>query len=272
MPTLKYYCYLFLALVGTAYSQKSHGIERIISLAPHTTELIYALGAGEKLVAVSDYSNFPAEAELLPSVANYNGVDIEAIMQLNPDLIVAWQGGNKPQDLARLTSLGFSVYSSSPQAPENISADIIELGKLLKRVPQSITLANEFSAALEAIKQRYLNQPKTDVFYYLWTAPLMSIGAETWANKLLEICGAKQIFTDSPVPYPEVSKEQVISRQPSLLIAAMKQNKLEAQRYWISTEALMKARVIVVNPDELHRFTPRLINGLTSLCKQINGF
>lgn len=246
--------------------------QRIISLAPHTTELIYALGMGEHLVGVSDYSNYPPQAEQLPSVANYNGLDFEAIMQLKPDLIVAWQGGNKPQDIARLSSLGFSVYSSAPQSPDDISKDIVKLGETLGRSEQALILANQFQAELDQLKQRYLTQAKIRVFYYMWTAPLMTIGADAWATKLLDICGATQIFNDSMVAYPEVSKEQVISRQPTLLIAAMKIKELDAQQFWQPTHSLLKAPVVVVNPDELHRFTPRLINGLTSMCKQINGF
>jgi vitamin B12 transport system substrate-binding protein len=259
-------------LSSLLFCSKSNAIDRIISLAPHTTELIYTLGAGDKLVAVSDYSNYPPAAAKLPSVANHNGIDIEAIMRLRPDLIVAWQGGNKPQDLARLVSLGFTVYASAPQSPADISQDIIQLGKIIGQEQQAHLVAQQYDSGLADIKQRYSKQSKKQVFYYLWTAPLMTIGADAWASKLLHICGATHIFDDSPIPYPEVSKEQVIGRQPDLLIAAMNTTKAEAEQYWQATEALLSAPVLVVNPDELHRFTPRLINGLSLMCKQINGF
>jgi vitamin B12 transport system substrate-binding protein len=272
LPSIKKLSLRLFGAILVVNCSQGLAVERIVSLAPHTTELIYALGAGNKLVAVSDYSNYPIEAEKLPSVANYNGIDIETIMRLKPDLIVAWQGGNKPQDIARLASLGFTIYSSAPQSPDDISRDIIELGKILGQETQAKTLANNFSVSLASIKLRYQKQSKQHVFYYLWTAPLMTIGAQAWANKLIEICGASQIFNDSPIPYPEVSKEQVISRQPTLLIAAMKLTAQDAQQYWQATEALLKARLIVVNPDELHRFAPRLIEGLSSLFTQINGF
>ncbi|MEP7704065.1 cobalamin-binding protein [Paraglaciecola sp. 25GB23A] len=259
-------------LTSLIFSSNSNAIERIISLAPHTTELIYTLGAGDKLVAVSDYSDYPSAAASLPSVANHNGIDIEAIMRLKPDLIVAWQGGNKPQDLARLVSLGFNVYASAPQSPADISQDIIQLGKIIGQEQQAQIVAQQYDSALADIKQRYSTQSKKQVFYYLWTAPLMTIGADAWASKLIHICGATQIFDDSPIPYPEVSKEQVIGRQPSLLIAAMNITVAEAKQYWQSTATLLSAPVLVVNPDELHRFTPRLIDGLSSMCKKINGF
>ncbi|WP_340680619.1 cobalamin-binding protein [Paraglaciecola sp.] len=263
---------LMLNLVALCCSPVVLSFERIVSLAPHTTELIYALGAENKLVAVSDYSNYPSQASQLPSVANHNGVDFEAIVRLQPDLIVAWQGGNKPQDLARLASLGFTLYYSAPQSPADISQDIRELGKLLEHDQRATKLADDFAYDLTKIIQRYAQVPHQKVFYYMWTAPLMTIGQQAWANKLLDICGVNNIFADSPTPYPEVSKEQVISQQPILLIAAMKTSQQDATQYWQSMQGLLDARVIVADPDELHRFTPRLIAGLDSLCKKINGY
>ena len=263
-----------LLLVGMVICNipPTFAVERIVSLAPHTTELIYALGADDKLLAVSDYSNYPAQAKQLPSVANHNGVDFEAIIRLQPDLIIAWQGGNKPQDLARLSSLGFTVYHSAPQSPQDISQDIRQLGKLLGREQQASNLADDFDQSLTQITQRYKLVSRQKAFYYMWTAPLMSIGQQAWANKLLDICGVNNIFADSPIPYPEVNKEQVISLQPSLLIAAMKTSQQDATQYWQAMQGLLDARVIVADPDELHRFTPRLIDGLSNLCKKINGF
>lgn len=245
---------------------------RIVSLAPHTTELIYALGADPQLIAVSDYSNYPAQAAKLPSVANHNGVDFEAIVRLQPDLIVAWEGGNKPQDLARLASLGFHVYHSSVQSPLDIAQDIRQLGKLLGRDQQAELLATDFTQSLANIVERYSRARRHTAFYYMWTTPLMTIGQQAWATKLLAICGADNIFASSPIPYPEVSKEQVIKQRPDLLIAAMKTSEQEAKQYWQPLHSLLDARVIVADPDELHRFTPRLVQGLTSLCKTINGF
>jgi vitamin B12 transport system substrate-binding protein len=263
---------LLLSTITLCCTPTLLSFERIISLAPHTTELLYALGANNKLVAVSDYSNYPPQAKQLPSVANHNGVDFEAIVRLQPDLIVAWQGGNKPQDLARLASLGFTLYYSAPQSPADVGQDMRQLGKLLGRELQAKKLADDFTHDLDKIMQRYAQVPRQKAFYYMWTAPLMTIGQQAWANTLLDICGVNNIFADSPIPYPEVSKEQVINQHPTLLIAAMKTSQQDAMQYWKSLEGLLDARVIIADPDELHRFTPRLIAGLDRLCKKINGF
>ncbi|NCP63628.1 MAG: cobalamin-binding protein [Paraglaciecola sp.] len=244
--------------------------QRIISLAPHTTELVYALGIGERLVAVSDYSDYPPQAATLPSVANHNGLNFEAIMRLQPDLILAWQGGNKPQDLAKLVSLGFQLFYSSPQQPEDISTDIVSLGNLTGREAQAQIISEQFLLGLKAISQQYSGVKQLSVFYYLWSTPLMTVGKKTWANTLLSRCGAYNVFSDAPIDYPEVSREQVLAKHPDALIAAMHAQPQDLKSFWGNTQALFDLPLVVVNPDQLHRFSPRLLDGLNQLCEQID--
>jgi vitamin B12 transport system substrate-binding protein len=243
---------------------------RIISLAPHTTELVYALGAGDQLVAVSDFSDFPSEAKMLPSVASYQGVNFEEILRLKPDLIVAWQGGNKPQDLSRLAAMGMNIFYSSPKTAENIAEEIIKLGDVLGQQSKAKRISHSMLQRLASIRIKYSREPAIPVFYYMWPTPLMSIGKGAWADQLLTYCGAKNIFADTIVPYPEVSKEQVLSRQPQFLIAAMNTEVTIAESHWSSVRKLIQAPVITVNPDLLHRFTPRLIDGLVDMCEKLN--
>jgi vitamin B12 transport system substrate-binding protein len=228
------------------------------------------LGAGDKLLAGSDYSNFPAQAAQLPSVASHNGLDFEKIMRLQPDLVVAWQGGNKPQDLARLASLGFNMYYSHPQRPEDISDELRRLGEALGQENQAEKLAQTFTQELDKVKSTYHSDNKVSVFYYMWSTPLMTIGNKAWANDLLNICGAQNIFSDAPTPYPEVSIEKVIRRQPKKLIAAMHTSLADASTFWQAKRELLAAPLMMVDPDKLHRFTPRLIAGLKQLCRQIH--
>jgi vitamin B12 transport system substrate-binding protein len=120
------------------------------------------------------------------------------------------------------------------------------------------------------IRKKYSKEAKIPVFYYMWPTPLMSIGKGAWADQLLSYCGAKNIFYDAIVPYPEVSLEQVIIRQPQFLIAAMNTEVKIAQSHWSSVRTLINAPVITVDPDLLHRFTPRLIDGLVDMCEKLN--
>ena len=258
---------IFSSLLLPALAQNKPSI---ISLAPHTTELIYALGAGDQLLAVSDFSDYPEQAKLLPRVASYNGVDFEQILRLSPELIVAWQGGNKPQDLTRLASLGFNIYLSSPKKPTDITQDIRALGAFIGRSAEADDLASHFSQQLNLLKQQYAEAVSINVFYYMWPAPLMTIGPNAWATHLLHICGAKNVFFSAPADYPQVSIEQVARKHPSLMIAAMHVSSTEAESFWYDKRALIPAPIAVVNPDELHRFTPRLISGLTTLCNKVH--
>ncbi|MBC3765187.1 cobalamin-binding protein [Neptunicella marina] len=247
--------------------------QRIISLSPHLTELTFALNSGDKLVAVSDYSDYPEQAKQLPSVASFQGVNFEAVMRLKPDLILAWRGGNKPQDLSRLQSLGFKLFYSSPQKPGDIADEIEALGESLNQSRRAKTLAADFRQQLVQIKNRYSQQTPVSTFYYMWPTPLMTVGPNAWASKLLNICGATNIFAASPTDYPEVPMEQVLTRKPQLIIAAQKTNASDIQAFWqkwLPMFSTPRPRIAQVDPDRLHRFTPRLINGLNGLCETIH--
>lgn len=258
---------LMFALLSFELSAKP---QRIISLAPHTTEMVYALNAGSRLIAVSDYSDYPSDAKQLPSVASYNGVDFEKILTLEPDLIIAWKGGNKPQDLNKLESLGLSIFYSNPQTPEDVGAELEALGELLGNQQQAGKVSHAYLTGLASLRTQYRRDELTPVFYYMWPQPLMSIGKGAWANQLLNLCGARSIFDDVSVDYPEVNLQDVINRRPQILIAAMKTNLQDAQGYWNKFNEVLSAKLLVVNPDRLHRFTPRLLDGLQDLCEQLN--
>ena len=246
---------------------------RLVSLAPHTTELVYALKAGDQLLAVSDHSDYPEAAKALPRVASYQGVDFEALMRLKPDLILAWQGGNKPQDLQRLRSLGFTLFLSQPQQPADIADDVEQLGRLLDKPQLAGRLAAEYRDRLETLKQAYLNKAPVRVLYYMWPSPMMSIGSGAWASQLLAICNARNIFADAPTDYPEVTLEGIIQRQPQVIIGAITQSaeKLRAfWRPWLALLGLSSDKIRQVDPDPLHRFSLRQVEGIQSLCQQIH--
>lgn len=247
--------------------------KKIIALSPHLTELTFALGAGDKLVAVSDFSDYPAAAKTLPSVASHQGVNFESIMRLQPDLILAWQGGNKPQDLQRLESLGYALFYSNPKHPIDIANEIQELGALLGQQATAIDLANDYRQKLNSIARRYKTDSPQSAFYYMWSKPLMTIGGGAWANHLLELCGAKNIFFNAIADYPEVAVESVIERKPDVIIAALKSERSELQAFWQPWQKLLGQPITAVkqvNPDLLHRYSPRLLDGVEQLCQQIN--
>lgn len=250
--------------------QTSASAQTIVTLSPHLTEWVYSLGQQHKLLAVSAYSDYPEAAKALPRVADANGVNIKAIVKLQPDIILAWRGGNKPQDIARLKQLGFTVFESQPLAPENISEEYRQLGRMLGASSQASELADNFDQQLSRLTEEYNRARSVTVFYYMWTAPLMSVGPDAWASRLLARCRVKTLFDDALVDYPQVSVQEVIRRQPDLMIAATTRDLSVEKHFWSPHNAVLKAPVLVVNPDIFSRFTLRLIPELRSLCKQIH--
>lgn len=246
--------------------------ERIISLAPHLTEWVYSLERDQALVAASAYSNYPESAKQLPRVADYRGADLSAIAALSPSLVLAWEGGNRPQDIARLKSLGYDVFTSRIDKPEDIADEIERLAARLKTDARGERLAATFRNALQALYRDYHTTQPIDAFYYSWQTPLMSIGSAAWPNKLLRICGAQTLFADSPSDYPQVSLHQVIRRQPDVIIAASKEPVETHQRFWLSHREVLEAPLITVNPDITSRFTLRLIPELRALCETLQPY
>ncbi|MEW9797132.1 cobalamin-binding protein [Alteromonas sp. CYL-A6] len=244
--------------------------QRIVTLAPHLTEWVYSLNAGDSLVAVSDYSDYPEAAKALPRVADYQGVDFTAIAALAPTLILAWEGGNRPQDIARLKSLGFDVFATTIRSPEDIATHIISLGEKLNRSDLARDKAAQFLTDMHALAAHYAERPRVTAFYYSWTAPLMSVGPHAWASTLLSVCGADTAFADSPVDYPQVSVEQVLRRQPDILISATARPLDNEQAFWRPHRAMLTSPLIQTNPDIMSRFTLRLPTALGHLCQQID--
>ncbi len=242
----------------------------IVSLAPHLTEWVYSLGLEANLVAVSEYSDFPEAAKKLPRIANYQGADIAAIVALEPNLVLAWEGGNKPQDVQKLADMGLNVFNSKISEITDIPSEIVRLGSITGKHKLAIELAATFEQQLSTLYTKYRRDHLQKVFYYSWTAPLMSVGTNAWANKLLKVCGAQTLFDDSPVDYPQVSIKDVLTRQPDALVAASKRPHDELEAYWTPHRQFLTARLVVVNPDVTSRFSLRLTGELALLCDGIN--
>ena len=258
-----------VASVYAADNQKRH--QRIIALAPHLTEWVYSLGMENQLVAVSEYSDYPAAAKSLPRVANYQGADLKKIIALAPTLVLAWEGGNKAQDIARLHSLGINVFVSKPLRPVDIGEELAQLAELLGVPERGLQHQRELRKQLDSIRQAYQQTPKLRAFYYLWTTPLMTVGPNAWANQLLGYCNSETIFANAEVDYPQVSMKEVILRQPDILVAASSDNVTQQEIFWRDKRDVLKAPLITAEPDILSRFTLRLPPALAQLCESIHA-
>jgi len=265
-----------LLLLILLYSSQSMANERnltVVTLSPHLVEIMYAIDAGDQIIATVDYSDFPQQAQKIQTIGNHYGLNIETILALKPDLILAWDTGNPVQQLQQLTALGIEVKSFSPQSIEELFNDIEVIGSLVGKKHKAVKVVEKISQQLALIRQQNQHKAPVSVFYEIWPKPLRTIGSEKWINGLLKVCGARNIFAHLKPGYPVVNPESVIQKNPQVIIKPTQNNKLpgpDIWHRWPELEAVDKQQIFAINADLLHRFSPRFIIGLQQLCPAID--
>ncbi|WP_158589124.1 cobalamin-binding protein [Alginatibacterium sediminis] len=241
---------------------------RVITLSPSLTELVYAIGAGDTLVGVIEGSDYPDDALNLPIVGNYHSINIEVILSLKPDLVLTWASGNSKQQLNRLSALGIASFSAQEGRLDQLPQTLRSLGKRLNHEHEAEQGAQEFERELQQLRQQYSQQQPLTVFFPISVDPLMSFAPSSWMNQQLEICGLQNIVDTTPVSYPILSWEFLLLENPELIIS---NDPIYWQRY-PQLNAVQQQQFIHVNPDYLHRLTPRTLLGVRSLCEQADIF
>lgn len=268
---------IFICLFMAA-SFNAHGViiqQRIVALSPHSVELLFSLGVGDRIVGAMSHSDFPEAAKEIEVIGNHHGLQIERILELKPDLVVAWKGGNKQKDIDRLKQLGVNVYESDSREISQIAEEVLALGKLTGTESQAQTLIKHFHADLLRIKQA--NQTKSEVrfFYQLWSIPLRTISSSSWMNEILTLCQGENIIQDDNIGYPQVSLERVILAQPDVIIipSAKAINNIEKMKEfgidwlkWPEIPAVKNRQIYTINSDHAHRFSLRIVNAIEQVC------
>lgn len=249
--------------------------QRIISLAPSLTELLYAAGAGEKVIAAVEYSDYPAAAAELPRIGRHDMLDMERILALEPDLVIAWQTGNPRASINRLKELGLTVYSAEPKSLSAIPDHIRQLGYLAGTDQVAQRASDEFESSLNALQQRFANAEPVRTFYQIWNVPLMSAGGNELINDIITLCGGENIFADIQLLAPKVSVEAVLMRDPEVIIASgMDEERpewLDDWRQWPSISAVAEESLFFIPPDLLQRHTPRALQGAIQMCDSLES-
>ena len=191
---------------------------RIVALAPHIVENLYAIGAGDLIVGTLDYADYPQEATKIERIGGYNGISIEKLLMLKPDMVIAWKSGNQAEDLAKIKRLGIELYLSDPRFIEGVASEILKLGQLTGHIEQSKQVAETFTAKLNAIKVTQKDKTTLTGFYQLWPEPMMTVSKNTWINQLIETCQVTNVFANSDTDYPQISIENVIVTKPQVII------------------------------------------------------
>lgn len=246
-----------------------HPAKRIVSLAPHTTEMLFAAGAGDRVVGVVSYSDYPPQAKKIPRVGS-NMIDLEQVLALKPDLVVAWKSGNGERLVGQLRHLGLTVFVSEPTSIEIIAANIAALGRLAGTGEEANKVAASLRERRDALKKRYGQRPKLKVFYQVWNAPLMTVNGDHLISHVIELCGGTNIFADLPALTPTVSLEGVLAADPDVILtgeADGEQSKwLKEWDRWPGLKAVRQRNLYHIKPDLLQRNGPRILDGAELVC------
>ncbi len=243
---------------------------RIISLAPHATELLFAAGAGARLVGVSEFSDYPAQARQLPSIGSSMQLDIERIVMLKPDLIIAWQSGNNARQVARLRKLGYAVYDSEPRSMEDVARTLENLGTLAGS-DQSHVAARDFRERQQMLRRSYAGKAPVRVFYQIWPSPLMTLNDSHIVSDALALCGAVNVFGKLPQLAPTISRESVLAAAPDVIIASDERG--EDWQRWKSLSQLRAVRLgnlYRIDGAVMNRAGRRMLDATADLCRMID--
>ncbi|UAA37755.1 cobalamin-binding protein [Paraneptunicella aestuarii] len=244
----------------------------IIALAPHIVEVLFEVGAGEQIIAATEYSDYPEQAKDIPVIGNYLGLQIERIIELNPDLIIAWQGGNPATDLDKLKKLGFEILYSFPLELTDVPKEMRLYGAKTHNAESAERVASAFEQRLSAMKKQYQDQKWQTAFYEIWHQPLTTVAKPGWAHNLLETCHIRNAFADAGNPYPQVNIEQVLEENIELIIQPVSISQGQTSGYqwsqWPDIPAVKNHRIIQPDSDKLHRMSSRVLDELQWLCEQ----
>jgi iron complex transport system substrate-binding protein len=245
--------------------------QRVVSLAPHLTELMYAAGAGAKLIGAIGYSDYPPEAKALPRVGSEAAIDLEALLALAPDLVVAWPNAGSARAVERIAALGIAVFRSEPRELEDIARTMETLGKLAGTEAAARVAASKFRARAATIERAYGQRPRVRVFYQVWDRPLVTVTGAHVISKAVRLCGGENVLAGLPGIAPEIDRETVLRADPEAIVASgpdgIRPSWLDDWKAYPALAAVRQGNLYAIRPELVQRHTPRLLDGAQELCR-----
>lgn len=251
--------------------------QRIVSLAPHVTELLFAAGGGARVVGAVSYSDYPPQAKTIPRVGDNKSLDLERIVAMKADLIVVWRHGNAMRQIDRLRELHVPLFFSEPHKLDDIPVTIDKLGVLLGTSAEANKASKAFRDNIAGLRTRYANRPPVSVFYQVWDDPLMTLNGTHIISEVIDLCGGHNVFNDLKPLVPTISTEAVLAANPEAIVTATPGAtssehalpSLDAWRKWPSIKAVARNNLFGIDGDLINRPTPRLALGATALCEDL---
>jgi len=245
--------------------------QRIVSLAPHITEMLFAAGAGKQIVATVRFSDYPEASKAIPKIGSYKEISMESLLALDPDLVIAWSSGNGDELTRRLKNLGLTVYLDEPRELADIAQSLRRFGILTGKEAQANQAAANFSSELQALRNNFTNNNTVSVFYQVWDEPLTTLNGDHLISDVIRLCGGVNAFEDALPLAPIVSIDSVLSANPDVIVVSgMGEERPEWLDHWKNWPALSAAendQLYFIPPDFLQRSSPRIVIGAGQMCE-----
>lgn len=252
----------------------SEPAQRIISLSPHITETLFAVGAGDRIVATVQFSNYPEAASAIPVIGSFSEIAYEPLLSLDPDLVVVWASGNGEEIIARIRSLGLAVYLDEPRQIEDVARSLRRFGALTGNEEIAERAAEDFLNRLAVLRARELAEEPLRVFYEVWNEPLTTLNGEHLVSDIIRLCGGENIFGDAIPLAPVISTESVLAADPQLIVVSgMDEERpewLDEWKRWPGLSAAEINQLRFIPPDLLQRNAPRIIQGAEMMCEYVD--
>lgn len=241
-------------------------VERVVSLAPSLSEIVLELHSADLLVGVLDGGERPAALAHLPSVGRYGQLEMETLLALQPDLLLLWPGSVSAAQRDQLETFGIALLVLEPHSLDELAGQFVQLSEHLGRPEQGQRLHDRFVGRLAELRERYRRERPMPVFYQVWDAPLYTIGGGQIISDALQVCGARNVFADLPLPAPQVGVEAVLQRDPAAIIAG-DARQLQAWRQWPQLAAVQRGQLLMLPDNGLERPSFQMLEATARLCE-----
>ena len=249
--------------------------KRIVSLAPNITEVLFHIGAGEKIVGADEYSNYPEEAKDILRVNNHAAANYELILSLEPDLVIAWQSGNGNKIIDPLRKLGIPVFVVETNKMDAIPSLFRRFGKLSGHGDQAEQRAHEFSRRLQELRAAQVGKSVIKVFYQIWDEPLITLNGEHMVSDIINLCGGVNVFSDAIPLVPYVNIETVVAADPEVIITGGSREErpawFESWQKWSGISAVINQHIYLIPSDLMQRHSARILDGMELMCAHLDS-
>lgn len=247
--------------------------QRIISMAPHVTELLFAAGGGKRIVGAMNFSDYPPAARALPLIGSNAQIDVERVIAARPDLVIVWQGGTTARQIEQLRQLGVPIFFSAPQQLDDVATSLLRFGQLMGTDAAARTAARDFRQKIAALEMKHAQRPPLRVFYQVWDRPLYTLSGRHIVGAAIRLCGGRNIFEEQRVMAPSVGIEAVLAANPEVIFGSQQIDAggagLDLWRPYKGLLAVARGNLFRLDGELLTRAGPRIADGIALMCDRL---